>query len=437
MPDNQIINHDHTSLKFPEKFLWGASTSAHQVEGNNIYSDWWSWEQKHQPENMRSGIACDQYHRYESDFDLAKSLNHNSHRMSIEWARIEPKNGEFDHHEIEHYQRVLKSLKERGFTVMLTLWHFTLPEWLAEIGGWDNPKSAEYFLRFVKRIYPEIHENVDLWVTLNEPNIYVAQGYLSGAFPPNHKNSYFKACLAYLHLASAHRKVYKFIHQHNAHAKVGIAYSVASFRTQQAHSIVSHIVVWFVDIWFNHIFYILTDLKTHDFLGVNYYFHARINAAAGKRIPSLMNIRLTHRDTSDLGWEIYPEGMYDVLLDFVNYKKPIYITENGMASTNDDRRCRFLVAYLKEIYQAIASGVDVKGYFHWSLMDNFEWEHGFDPRFGMIEIDYEHDLKRIPRPSSYVYAEIIKENAISHNMLRFLGHTVSAEEVLKMKPDPH
>src|SRR5256885_13397189 len=140
--------HDHTSLKFPEHFLWGASTSAHQVEGNNIYSDWWAWEQKHQPEKMRSGMACDQYNRYEADFDLAKSLNHNAHRLSIEWARIEPKNGEFDHHEIEHYQQVLKALKERGFTVMLTLWHFTLPEWLAQEGGWANPRSVDYFLRF-------------------------------------------------------------------------------------------------------------------------------------------------------------------------------------------------------------------------------------------------------------------------------------------------
>jgi beta-glucosidase len=429
--------HDHASLLFPHNFLWGASTSAHQVEGNNLHSDWWQWEQKALPQDMRSGIACDQYHRYESDFDLAKKLNHNAHRLSIEWARIEPKNGQFDEREIEHYRKVLKALKERGFVVMLTLWHFTLPQWLAEIGGWDNPKSVRYFLRFVKKVYPEIKDCVDLWVTLNEPNIYVGQAYINGGFPPNYKNKFLKAIRVYWHFASAHKKIYKYLHEQDKFIKVGIAHSDASFRTEQAHSVIEHIVVWFVDIWFNHLFYILTDLKTHDFLGVNYYFHARINANAGKHIPSLMNVSMMHRDVSDLGWEIYPEGIFDVLLDFSGYKKPIYITENGLASTNDDRRCRFLIAYLKEIFHAIAEGVEVKGYFHWSLIDNFEWEHGFAPRFGIVEIDREHDLTRIPRPSASIYAEIIKENGISHNMLRFLGHTVSAKEVLDMKPDLH
>src|SRR3990167_8091279 len=148
--------HDHQTLKFPDGFLWGAATSAHQVEGENKNSDWWDWEQTHQPPSLRSGDACDQYNRYEEDFDLIKQLNHNSHRLSIEWARIEPKEGEFDQNEIDHYKKVLKALKVRGITVMLTLWHFTLPNWVAKKGAWENGQTVKYFERFVKKIAPEI-----------------------------------------------------------------------------------------------------------------------------------------------------------------------------------------------------------------------------------------------------------------------------------------
>jgi len=163
--------HDHHTLKFPDNFLWGAATSAYQVEGNNSYSDWWDWEV--QGKLPASGIACDQYNRFEQDFDLVKNLNHNAHRLSIEWSRIEPKDGEFDHHEIEHYIKLLKVLKSLKITVMLTLWHFTLPKWVADIGGWENGQTVKYFERFVKRIAPELGEFVDMWVTLNEPGVYV------------------------------------------------------------------------------------------------------------------------------------------------------------------------------------------------------------------------------------------------------------------------
>ena len=164
--------HDHETLKFPEGFLWGSATSAHQVEGNNINSDWWEWEQK-RPPRFRSGDACDQYNKYEEDFDLVKQLNHNSHRLSIEWSRIEPKEGEFNQEAIDHYKKVLESLKDKNLTVMLTLWHFTLPKWVSDKGGWENGKTVKYFEGFVKKIVPEIEEYVDFWVTLNEPGVYI------------------------------------------------------------------------------------------------------------------------------------------------------------------------------------------------------------------------------------------------------------------------
>jgi len=172
--------HDHKTLKFPKGFLWGSATSAYQVEGGNLNADW---------ENFKSaGQACNQYNKYEADFDLIKQLNHNAHRLSIEWSRIEPRDGEFDAHEIEHYKQVLKSLKKRKIKVMLTLWHFTLPKWVAEIGGWENRKTIKLFDKFVKRVVPELAEYVDMWVTLNEPGVYIYEGYVERVWPPQKKS---------------------------------------------------------------------------------------------------------------------------------------------------------------------------------------------------------------------------------------------------------
>lgn len=433
MPGNpQKVKHDHTTLFFPEGFLWGAATSAHQVEGNNVNSDWWDFEQKNQPPEKRSGLACDQYNRYAEDFELAKNLNHNAHRLSIEWARIEPKEGEFDQPAIDHYIQVLKALKDKGFTVMLTLHHFTNPKWLADKGGWKNGKVVFYFERFVKKIVPEIKEYVDLWITINEPNVYAYNCYFLGVWPPQKKSKWL-ALKVLWNMAKAHKKAYNWIHKLTPTSRVGAACNVASLGFYHKHSIIEALTVWATDSFGNHLFYKLTGNKYHDFLGLNYYFNQNFSYDKKHTVfPPVADISISKKDVSDMGWEIYPEGIFDVLMDFADYKLPIYITENGIATTNDDRRCRFLIAYLKEIYHAIEAGVEVKGYFHWSLIDNFEWANGFEPRFGLVEIDYQTQ-KRTLRPSSKVYAEIIKTNGIYHHLLRFLGHTVQAEEVLYPK----
>lgn len=417
--------HGHQTLKFPQGFLWGAATSAHQVEGANTYNDWWKWEQD-RPPHLRSGVACDQYNRYEEDFELAKSLNHNAHRLSIEWSRIEPNDGEFNLEAIEHYKSVLKTLKECGMSVMLTLWHFTLPKWLADKGGWENGKSVGYFDRFVRRIVPEIADYVDLWITLNEPGVYIYETYIERVWPHS-KKSLIGQIKTYLNLASAHRKVYKFLHSTNPAGKlVGMAQNVMSFEPYHKHSIMEQMAVVLNDIFTNHLFYFLTQ-GTHDFLGINYYFHARLRHKG--LMPQKVDFSPQTHEVSDLGWEIYPEGLFDVLSDLSD-DLPIYITECGIASTNDDRRNRFLVAYLQEVARAVRSGVNVKGFFYWSLVDNFEWHLGFTPRFGLIEVDYETQKRHI-RPSALTFAEIIAANGIPHTLMRFLGHTVTAEEVLE------
>lgn len=416
--------HDHKLLKFPDGFLWGAATSAHQVEGGNINNNWWEWEQG-KPLPLRSGQASDQYNLYEQDFNLAKELNHNSHRLSIEWSRIEPKMGEFNQSEIDHYIKVLKHLKSLNIKVMLTLWHFTLPLWVAEIGGWENGKTVKYFIRFLQKIVPEIAEYVDFWITLNEPGVFIYETYIKREWP-DAKKSIFAQTKSFFNLASAHKKAYRFLHKNYPKIPVGIANNLQSFEPFHRHSITENLAVMWTDIINNHLFYFLTR-GTHDFLGINYYFHVRIRDDE-RGMPQVVNATDESRDISDLGWEIFPEGIFDVLAD-VSDHKPIYITECGIASTNDDRRNRFLVTYLQEVYRAIESGIDVRGFFYWSLIDNFEWHRGFDPRFGLIEIDYATQ-KRIVRPSAKVYAEIIAENGIPHKLLRFIGHTVTAKEVL-------
>ena len=421
--------HDHLPLSFPEGFLWGAATSAHQVEGKNASSDWWAWEQN-LPADRQSGVADDQYNLYESDFDLAKSLGHNAHRLSIEWARIEPKEGFFDPEAIEHYKKVLKALKDRGLTVMLTLHHFTNPKWIADKGGWENGQTVKYFERFVKKIVPEIKDYVDLWVTINEPGVYSFCSYLIGKWPPQKKSQFLSFKVLWI-MARAHKKAYKAIHEIIPNSMVGIANNVQSYHAYHKHSFIEQMAVLLGDGITNHLFYTMTQ-GCHDFLGVNYYFHHRLRKAE-QMLPRVEEVDRLNLDVSDLGWEIFPEGIYDVLTDLADHI-PIYITECGIASTNDDRRCRFLISYLQATFHAINSGVNVKGFFVWSLLDNFEWADGFNPRFGIIEVDYETQ-RRIPRPSAYVYEAIARENAIPHHLLRFIGHTVKAEEVLCFKHD--
>ena len=420
MPNSPKEQHDHQTLKFPEGFLWGAATSAYQVEGNNIYADW---------EDFKSaGQACDQYNRFEEDFELAKELNHNAHRLSIEWSRIEPAEGNFDSAEIEHYKQVLKSLKSKGLTVMLTLWHFTLPKWVADSGGWENRATVSYFERFVKKIVPEIGEYVDLWITLNEPGVYIYETYIDRAWPHS-KKSWLGQVKTFLNLASAHKKVYKYLHSlFPAGKPVGIANNILSFEVFHKHSIREQLSVFLNDLFANHLFYFFTK-GAHDFLGINYYFHVRFKGNSLTAQKS--DLKQQIHEVSDLGWELYPEGIFEVLTDLSD-DIPIYITECGIASTNDDRRNRFLISYLQEVARAIKSGVNVRGFFYWSLLDNFEWQMGFEPRFGLVEMDYK-TLERKIRPSALVYTDIIQHNGIPHSLLRFIGHTVQAEEVLEKR----
>ncbi len=400
-------------IEFPKEFYWGSATSAHQVEGNNR-NDWSEWELKNskiksqiskmqewpdyilknypnplQPENYISGQACDHYNRFREDFDIAKSLNHNAHRFSIEWSRIEPEKGKFDEKEIEHYRQVILALKDRGIEPFVSLWHWTNPLWFSQKGGWLDKDAPQYFSHYVDKISRSL-KNVQFWITLNEPEIYASQCYLKGVWPPQ-KRSLVSFLRVIRNLIRAHKKSYKIIKEINLDSQVGIAKNNIYFEG------------WpfiFVDWLWNK--YFLDKIKNHqDFIGLNYYFHRRFHRNKNKIV-------------SDMCWEIYPEGIYHVLKDLKKYNKPIYITENGLADAKDEKRTKFIKEHLKRVHKAISEGVDIRGYFYWSLLDNFEWDKGFWPRFGLVEIDYK-TMERKIRPSAYEYAKICKENKLEIN----------------------
>ncbi len=380
-------------LKFPEGFLWGSASSAYQVEGGIENSDW----SKAYP----AGKACDHYHQYEEDFDLIKKLNQNAHRFSIEWSRIEPEEGRFDEKEIEHYWQVLRSLKSRGIIVMVTLHHFTDPLWLAKLGGWTNEKVVFYFSRFAERVFDEYRDLVDFWVTINEPVGHATDAYLKGIRPPKKKNPILFLKVLQNQINS-HKKVYEVFHKLRFDVKIGIAKNNIYFEPFNSSSRLDKLSTSLVRCFWNEHF--LNKIKNHqDFIGLNYYFHNRIKFPLFRRNENKV--------IDDLGWEIYPRGIYYTLRELKKYQKPIYITENGIADAGDKLRANFIKDHLFWLHKAIEDGVDVRSYFYWSLTDNFEWEKGFGPRFGLIEIDYE-TLERKPRPSAYYYAEICKNNQL-------------------------
>jgi len=413
-------HHHHIHL-FPKGFLWGTATSAHQVEGQNYSSDWWAYEQ--QGKLPKSGKAVDHYNRYKEDFDLAQKMNNNAHRLSIEWARVEPRAGEFNMQAIEHYRKVLTDLKERQMIVMLTLHHFTNPKWFADKGGFARRRNVRYFTRYVKLVAKELGHLVDMWVTINEPGVYVYQGYQEGIWPPFNKSRWL-AVKVYLNLARAHKKAYKIIHavcdDGVCSNQVGIAQNVLSYATYRKNALLNNLAVWLADKVTNHGFYILTRRKTHDFLGINFYFRVRLKRVRGLKFVQ-DDVSSQERETSDIGWEIYPHGLFDVLMDFRDYNMPVYVTENGIAAENDDKRQRFIVAHLNEVYHALKGGADMRGYFHWSLLDNYEWHLGYPPKFGLVDVDRK-TFKRKLKSSGKVYGEIAKVNGLEHKMFRLLGH---------------
>jgi beta-glucosidase len=411
-----ILNLKESVLSFPENFLWGTSTSAYQFEGGNT-NDWSEWENS--PERLKKlraegrtvsdficGEACDSYRRYKEDFDLCLKLDNNAVRFGIEWARIEPREGVWDVEAINHYREVLAAAKERNLKVVLTLWHYTNPVWVAEQGGWANGKTIEHFLEFTEVAVKEYGVYVDYWVTLNEPMVPLGFGYIKGSTPPAKRLSLYKAARAFFNLVKAHRQAYEIIHGHFKDARVGIAQLTNYFEPARKWFFLEVLFARIAQFFHQGYFFRLIKNRV-DYVGLNYYHHDRI--VWHPPFKKNKNEKLT-----DVGWEIYPEGIYHALKYVARFKKPILITENGLADAQDLKRSRFIVDHLRYVHQAISEGVDVRGYFHWSLLDNYEWHKGWAPKFGLYKMDRD-TFWRTPRPSAKVYAEICRNNAVLLN----------------------
>lgn len=413
-------------LKFPEGFLWGSATSSHQVEGNT-HNNWSEWEKinaerlaqestekfghlknwatiaakAQNPANYISGPACDHYNRFKEDFDIVQSLGHNAHRFSLEWSRIEPEEGKFDETAIGHYREVLLALKERGITPFVTLWHWTHPVWLEEKGGIEYSNFPERFTRYAEYVVSQLKDLAVFWITLNEPTSVIGSAYINGNWPPQ-KKSFLAAWKVYRQLAKAHNLAFDAIHTIQPEVQVGLANILQSFVPYRKHSWIDAASVRIARFFTNEYMLKLTRGR-HDFLTAQYYFHTRLRF-----------VSRTHNkdhDETDMGWEIYPEGIYHILKWLSSYKLPIYITENGLADADDSRREKFIREHLLWIHKAVQEGVDVRGYFYWSLLDNFEWDKGFWPRFGLVHVDYTTQQRTI-RNSALAYAEICKKNAL-------------------------
>lgn len=400
-------------LEFPNGFLWGASTAAHQVEGGTR-NNWSEWERsparlaqlerdgsiaQHGRGNYISGVACDHYHRYREDFALARQLGHNATRISVEWSRVEPDEGKFDAAAIAHYRDVIAAIRTNGMEPFVTLWHWTVPLWFRDKREFERRGNVRYFVRFAERIVSELPD-VKFLITLNEPAVYASGHYLRGEKPPQ-KRDPFLTLAVYENLIRAHRAVYRAIKTARPEAQVGIAKNQIYYEARSGRAwnrFLKRVADWAWN------FYFLDHIKdAQDFIGLNHYFHNRIDGWFGKNEDARL---------SDMGWELYPEAIHHALVGLKKYTVPVYVTENGLADARDAQREWFLRETLANVHRAIRDGgVDVRGYLHWSLMDNFEWQHGFWPRFGLIEVDYATQGRK-PRPSARVYKKICEENGL-------------------------
>jgi beta-glucosidase len=424
------------TFHFPRGFLWGTATAAHQVEGNNTNNDWWAWEQQsgHIVQGHKSGLADDWWGgRWREDFDRAAEGGQNAHRLSVEWSRIQPTPEHWDESALDHYREIVRGLLDRNMTPMVTLHHFTSPLWMTEMGGWENEAIVDYFVPFVRKVVEALQEYCNLWVTINEPNVLATAAYAIGEFPPGRRD--LRATFnVMVNMVKAHAQAYHAIHEEQPTARVGMAVNYHGFEPARSWLPLDRWVAGIQSNLFNNFFpeaassgvmrfpfwrRRLPEAKgTQDFLGLNYYTRDYV-AFDLRKAGQLFGRRfyLPGADLSDTGFIANaPQGMFEAIKWGLNYDLPIIITENGVEDADDDLRPRYLVQHLHQVWRAVNFNFPVKGYFHWTLVDNFEWERGWTQRFGLWELDVETQARR-KRASAELYAGICQENGISSELV--------------------
>lgn len=406
-----------TDKKFPTGFYWGAATASYQVEGGIENTDW--AEAARAGRVPECGIACDHYNRYEADFDLAKSLGHTAHRLSVEWARIEPVPGEFDEGEIEHYRQVLRALHTRGIKPYVTIWHFTLPLWFSQSGGFERSDAPEIFARYSAYVVKHLGDLCNHFSTMNEPNVLASNGWLRGSWPPfkrftltdavsitnsgkmidSKASRGIKPFLLYKrvikNLALSHNAAYKAVKAVSPQTEVSFVHHVIVFDANW--NPLNKMKAYLANYFWTHQFMKRTVGYT-DSVGLNYYFYTQFGDKRQWR-------------KTDMDWNFAPAHIYDALMMLARYKKPLFVSEGGIADAADSGRAEYIKGQVRGTWRAIQDGADVRGHMYWSLLDNYEWALGFDKRFGLIEVDFKTQARTI-RESAYVYKQICETNSI-------------------------
>jgi beta-glucosidase len=421
---------------FPKGFLWGCATAPQQVEGRNTNNNWSFWE--NQPGRIlhgeKAGLACDWWGgRWKEDFDRAAETHQNSQRIGVEWSRIQPTPDRWDEEALDIYRDMVRGLNDRGMSAMVTLHHFSDPLWLMERGGWESGDTPRLFERFTEKVVGALKEYVQLWITINEPNVYAYSGYLVGGFPPGKKDIGLTTKVM-ANMLKGHALAYHAIHRIQPEARVGVAHHYRSFQPA-GWSPLNKLVSSIQHKSFNDSFaagarsgifrFLFSQINvpvaknTQDFMGVNYYTRDQVHFDLRHPMNAFANN--TYREgvlKSGTGYlALEPDGLREALKWAVGYQIPIIVTENGAEDAEDHFRPRYLLEHIHQVWRAVNFNWQVKGYYHWSLIDNFEWERGWSQRFGLWGLDIKNQ-KRYRRTSVDLYSEICRENGITTDMVR-------------------
>jgi beta-glucosidase len=387
------------TVNFPNGFLWGAASAAHQIEGGNWNNDWWAFE--HQPGTPckePSGDACDSYHRYTEDIALVRDLGLGAYRFSIEWSRIEPEDGEFSRAALDYYRRVLATCHEHGVQPVVTFHHFSTPRWMAGLGGWENEQIVDRFSRYCERTVARLGDLIAIGCTINEPNIVSLMGYMLGAFPPGRSD---RAAYAVVNenLKAAHRRAYEALKSGPGDFPVGSCVAMGDWWAPEGGEEI------LAKARYRHEGQHLEILKGDDFVGVQAYSRTRLNTE-GHAVGPEEGVEVVR----SMGYEFWPNALNAAIRHAAEVAQtPIYVTENGLGHADDTRRVAYVQGALEGLGTCLADGIDVRGYFYWSLLDNFEWAFGYGPQFGLATVDRE-TFARTPKPSAAWLGEIARSN---------------------------
>jgi beta-glucosidase len=388
------------SHHFPDGFVWGTATAAHQIEGGNVNNDWWAFE--HDPASGCvdvSGDACDSFNRYADDIALVARLGFSSYRFSLEWSRIEPEEGEFSRVALDHYRRMVATCREEGILPVVTFHHFTQPRWLAAVGSWEAPEAPDRFARFCARATAHLGDLIGMAGTINEPNVVATMGWRHGIFPPGVRDRDRRARVNDA-LVGAHRRAVEAIRSGPGSFPVGLVVSMTDFQAETGgEEWVERIRRPSEDVF-------LEATGGDDFVGVQTYTRQRVGpggALAGEEgVP-----------TTQMGYEFWPEALEATVRrawDRTGHL-PVYVTESGIGTADDEARIDYVTRALSGVGRCLDDGIDVRGYFYWSLLDNFEWVLGYGPTFGLVAVDRETFARR-PKPSAAWLGGVARANAI-------------------------